>query len=159
VAVESDDIEAVGCDVVCGTGKGQKPEESQRPLKPERCRQREGNAGKASADEQLHHKHPPTLRAYGCDEGTPKRFYHPGQIEPRSVESKVGVGEAEPLIHSRRNYHYGNIRKRFGEVKGRHPSVWFFQFIIHNSQFKIIGRGNVCLQPNRFKRYLSLLLQ
>ena len=64
-------VEAVGRDVVCGTGERHCEEEEHRALKPERRRQREGDASQRTAHEQLHREHPPAFCLQQVDERTP----------------------------------------------------------------------------------------
>ena len=77
---ESQHVEAVGSDVVGGTGKGHQPEEGQRPLQPVRGGNCEGHTTESRTNEQLHGDDPPTLGADDIDERTPQWFDNPGQV-------------------------------------------------------------------------------
>ena len=129
VSVEAKDVKTVGSDILCGTGEGQDPEEGEGALEPEGRGQGESDACETGTDEHLHQQNPPSLGLNRRDERTPQRFDDPGKIEPRGVEGEVGVGQTETLVHRGGDDHNGNIRQRFCQIEGWHPSI---RLIFHN---------------------------
>ena len=90
---------------------------------------------------------------------------HKGRLSAQSAHGHSLIGSLAALVRHKVVSHDGLAGRRQMLHPNDHIGIrtaddndGLVQFVIHNSQFIIIGRGNVCLQPNRFKRYLSLLL-
>ena len=116
MAVECQDVKAVGGDVVGGTAEGYEPEEGQCCLYPEGSRNGEGYSGKAQAYKKLHGEYPPALGLDGIDERTPEGLYDPREVEPAGVKGEVGVRHAHLLIHGDGHCHYRHVRECFGKI-------------------------------------------
>ena len=120
---QSDDVEAVGGDVVGGTGEGDEHEHGERALQPEvgghgECHERQGDA-----HDELHRHNPPALGLEVVDDGAPDGLDDPGQTEPAGVEGDLLVGESELLEHDEGDEHDGREGQCLAEIEGGHPCV------------------------------------
>ena len=84
-------IKAVGSNIVRCRAECQQPEEGERQLRVIVGGDKESDACKPCPDEELHADDPPAFRLQQVDERTPKRFDHPGQIQPAGVERDLGI--------------------------------------------------------------------
>jgi len=82
VLFEPQHVEAVGGDVVGGTGEGHQPEEGQGALQPVGGGDGEGHTAEGGAYEQLHGDDPPAFGLDDVDERAPQGFDDPWQVEP-----------------------------------------------------------------------------
>ena len=86
---EAQDIEAIGRDVVCGTGKSDEHEQRQRSLKPHGSGQTECHSRQRGSHKQLHGEYPPAFGAEGIT------------VHPRPDERHIrrsDVYELRPLL-------------------------------------------------------------
>ena len=95
---EAQDIEAIGRDVVCGTGKSDEHEQRQRSLKPHGSGQTECHSRQRGSHKQLHGEYPPAFGAEGINERTPQRLDDPWQAKPARVKGYLRVTEPHLLI-------------------------------------------------------------
>jgi len=115
-------IKAVGCNIVGGRTESRQPEKSHAGLNPKGGGQTESHASEKGSDQQLHQHYPPAFAFDDIYKRTPKKFNGPGQVEPGSVKSDVGIGHAKALVEYYRNGHYGNIRQTFAKIQTGNPA-------------------------------------
>lgn len=121
VRIERQHVKSVGGNVVCGRTKGEQPEQGERQLKEIFRGDGEGNTCQSCTDEHLHGDNPPAFGLDEVDERTPQRLDDPGQVEPAGIKGQLGIADAQPFIHDKRDDGHCHVWQSLRKVEGGNP--------------------------------------
>ena len=110
-------------------------ERSHGRLEPDMPGYDESDCGESESYENLHDYDPCTPSVKHVDKRTPQRLYHGREAEKRSVECKLGVGNAHPFEQDGRHRHQEHIGEAFGNVERRNPQpATGYVVVFHNGR-------------------------
>ena len=145
VGGESEHVEPVGGDVVCGRAERHEPEDGQCGLEEMVGGESERHARQSRSQKELHADNPPPFGSQQVDKRAPERLDDPGQVEPAGVERHVGIGNSHPLVHHQRQDHDRHVRKSFREIESGHPCPRRILSVVSH-RFICYGRFSLLIQ-------------